>query len=135
MSKASKQVQAFIAMNTVAYAAASKVFVQIETQSDKWAEALAKAGIVGADIKPFAVAYVAEQTGTAPHPSRLGNELIFVKDTPEHRRVKYLVDVATGAAARAAAARKSGKIDPVAALLKRFEELTPAQKRAFKAAI
>jgi hypothetical protein len=132
MSKAVKQ---FIAFNATAYTAAAKVFTAIEAQSDQWAEALAKAGIVGSDIKPFAVAYVAEQTGTAPHPSRLGNELIFVKDSKEHRRVKYLVDVATGVAAARAATRKSGKTDPVAALLKRFEELTPAQKRAFKAAI
>lgn len=132
MSKAVKQ---FIAFNATAYTAAAKVFAQIETQSDKWAEALSAAGITGPDIKPFAVAYVSEQTGVAPHPSRLGDSLVFTKDSPEHRRVKYLVDVATGVAQARAAARKSGKPDPVAALLKRFEELTPAQKRAFKAAI
>lgn len=135
MSKASKHVQAFIALNTAAYNAAAKVFAQIENQSDVWAEALAKAGIMGADIKPFAVAYVAEQTGTAPHPSRTGGALTFTKDSKEHNRVRYLVDVATGAAEQKAAKRGSGKTDPVAALLKRFEELTPAQKRAFKSAI
>jgi hypothetical protein len=135
MSKASKQVQAFIAMNTVAYTAAAKVFADIEAASDRWAELLAKAGIVGPDIKPFAVAYVAEMTGVAPHPSRSGGALVFTKDSKEHNRVRYLVDVATGAAAQKAAGRASGKDDPVTALLKKYADLSPAQKRAFKAAI
>lgn len=132
MSKAVKQ---FIAFNATAYTAASKVFADIESSSDRWIESLAKAGIIGADIKPFAVAYVSETSGTAPHPSRNGGALTFTKDSPEHNRVRYLVDVATGVAARKAVSRSSSKIDPVAALLKRFGELTPAQKRAFKAAI
>lgn len=132
MSKAVKQ---FIAFNLNAYTAASKVFADIESASDRWAEALARAGIVGSDIKPFAVAYVSETSGTAPHPSRNGGALTFTKDSPEHNRVRYLVDVATGVASQKAAKRVSGKTDPVAALLKRFGELTPAQKRAFKAAI
>ena len=132
MSKAVKQ---FIAFNTTAYTAASKVFREIEAASDKWAEALAKAGIVGADIKPFAVAYVSEMTGVAPHPSRSGGELIFTKDSKEHNRVRYLVDVATGAAAQKAATRTSSKTDPVAKLVEAYKALTAAQKRAFKAAI
>ena len=132
MSKAVKQ---FIAFNATAYTAASKVFKEIEAASDRWAEALAKAGIVGADIKPFAVAYVSETSGVAPHPSRSGGALTFIKDSKEHNRVRYLVDVATGAAEQKAAKRASGKTDEVAALLKRYAELTPAQKRAFKAAI
>jgi hypothetical protein len=132
MSKAVKQ---FIAFNATAYTAASKVFADIESASDRWAETLAKAGIVGADIKPFAVAYVSETSGVAPHPSRSGGALTFTKDSKEHNRVRYLVDVATGAAEQKAAKRASGKTDPVAALLKRFGELTPAQQKAFKAAI
>jgi hypothetical protein len=132
MSKAVKQ---FIAFNATAYDAASKVFAQIESASDRWAEALAKAGIVGADIKPFAVAYVSETSGVAPHPSRSGGALVFTKDSKEHNRVRYLVDVATGAAAQKATKRASGKDDPVAKLIKAYGDLTAAQKRAFKAAI
>lgn len=133
MSKASKYVQAFIALNTAAYNAAAKVFTAIENQSDVWAESLAKAGIVGPDVKVYAVIWVSEQTGIAPKDGQRG--LTFEKDTPADNRVKYLVRVANGAAAAAAAKRASGKTDPVAALLKRFAELTPAQKKAFKAAI
>ena len=128
-------IQQFIANNANAYATASKVFAQIEAQSDDWADKLASAGIVGADIRPFAVAYVAEQSGIAPHASRKGGELIFTKDTTEANRVKYLVAVATGAAQAKAAKRASGKVDMVAKILKLYAELTPAQKRALKAAL
>jgi hypothetical protein len=129
-------VKQFIANNTEAFNTASKVFAQIEAKSDEWIETLARAGIVGADIKPFAVAYVASQKGAAqPHTSRNGGELTFTKDTPEHSRVKYLVAVATGAAQAKAAKRSSGKVDMVAKILKMYAELTPAQKRAIKAAL
>lgn len=136
----SSHVKQFIANNTEAFNTASKVFAQIEAKSDEWIETLARAGIVGADIKPFAVAYVASQKGAAqPHPSRNGGELTFTKDTPEHSRVKYLVDVATGAAQAKAAKRKAkqshGKTDPVTKILELYAELTPAQKRAVKAAL
>ena len=132
MGKATNHVQAFIALNTAAYTAASKVFAQIEAQSDAWAEALASAGIVGPDIRVFAVAYVAEKSGVKPYPSRKGGGLTFEKDSPEHNRVRYLVDVATGAAAAKAAQRSSSKSDPVATLLSSYKKLTPAQKRSFK---
>ena len=132
MSKAIKHVQAFIALNTVAYTAAAKVFTQIESQSDVWAEALAKAGIMGPDIRVYAIMWVSEQSGVAPNDGQRG--LCFTKDSTEDSRVKYLVAVATGAAAARAAKRKgSNATDPVEALLKKYAELTPAQKRSFKA--
>ena len=131
MSKAIKHVQAFIALNTVAFNAAAKVFTQIEAQSDKWAEALASAGIMGPDIRVYAIMWVSEQSGVAPKDGQRG--LTFDKDSTEYNRVKYLVDVATGKAAVKAAKRKSDATDPVAALLKKYAELTPAQKRSFKA--
>lgn len=131
MGKAINHVQAFIALNKGAYTAASKVFAQIEAQSDAWAEALASAGIVGPDIRVFAVAYVSQKSGVQPHPSRKGGALTFKKDSKEDNRVKYLVQVATGAAAAKAARRSSGKTDIVATLLASYKKLTPAQKRSF----
>jgi hypothetical protein len=133
MSKAIKHVQAFIALNTVAFTAAAKVFTQIESQSDAWAESLAKAGIMGPDIKVYAVIWVSEQTGIAPKDGQRG--LTFDKGTAPYNRVEYLVRVASGAAAAKAAKRKSDATDPVAALLKKYAELTAAQKRSFKAKI
>lgn len=132
MSKATKHVQAFIALNKVAFTAAAKVFTQIENQSDTWVEALASAGIMGPDIRVYAIMWVSEQSGVAPKDGQRG--LTFTKDSTEYNRVKYLVDVATGAAAAKAAKRKSSNVtDPVEALLKKYAELTPAQKRSFKA--
>lgn len=131
MSKAIKHVEAFIALNKVAYTAAAKVFTQIESQSDVWAEALAKAGIMGPDIRVYAIMWVSEQSGVAPKDGQRG--LCFTKDSTEDSRVKYLVAVATGKAAVKAAKRKSDAADPVEALLKKYAALTPAQKRSFKA--
>ncbi len=133
MSKANKHVQAFIALNTSAFAIAAKVFTAIEAQSDAWAESLAKAGIVGPDIKVYAVIWVAEQSGVAPKDGQRG--LTFDKGSEPYNRVEYLVNVATGKAAAKAAKRKSDATDPVAALLKKYTELTAAQKRSFKAQI
>lgn len=135
MSKAIKHVQAFIALNTTAFTAASKVFASIEAQSDVWAEALAKAGIVGPDIKVYAIMWVSDKSGVAPKDGVRG--LTFDKGSEEYNRVEYLVNVATGKAAAKAAKRKSSSsaADPVAALLKKYAELTAAQKRSFKAKI
>lgn len=136
MSKAINVVQSFIAINSTAYTTASKVFAQIEGASDAWLDTLASAGITGSDIKVYAVIYVASQAGMRqPHPSRKGGELTFIKDSVEANRVRYLVDVASGAAQVKAAKRSSGSVDVVAKLLKAYADLTPAQKRAFKAAI
>ena len=126
-------VKAFITANAVAFNAASKVFAQIESASDGWADALASAGIIGPDIRVFAVAYVAEKSDVKPHPSRKGGALTFKKDSTEDNRVKYLVQVATGAAAAKAAKRGAPKTDPVVLLLASYAKLTPAQKRSFKA--
>ena len=134
MSKAIKHVQAFIALNTVAFNAAAKVFTQIESQSDVWAEALAKAGIVGPDIRVYAIMWVADQSGVEPKDGLRG--LTFDKGSEPYNRVEYLVNVATGKAAAKAAKRKSGNAtDPVADLLKKYAALTAAQKRSFKAKI
>ena len=130
----SKAIRSFISFNSAAYAAASKVFAQIESQSDAWAETLAAAGIVGADIKAYAVAYVSEQSGKAPKPSQRGG-YTFDKGTTEYNRVEYLVRVANGKAAAKAAKRSSGKGDAVAKLLAAYAKLSAGEKRSFKSQI
>lgn len=125
----------FINANATAMTQARKVFAQIESQSDAWADALASAGITGPDIRVFAVAYVAEQSGVSPYESRKGGALTFKKDSKEHNRVRYLVDVATGAAQVKAAKRSSGKVDAVAKLLAAYAKLSAGEKRSFKAQI
>ena len=130
----SKAIRQFVSFNATACAKAFKVFAQIEAQSDQWAEALAEAGIVGADIKPYAVAYVSEQSGKDPKPSQRGG-LTFDKGTTEYNRVEYLVRVANGKAQAKAAKRSSGKTDEVAKLLAAYAKLSAGQKRSFKAQI
>ena len=123
----------FLKTNAAAYAKASKVFATIESQG--FAESLAAAGVVGADIKVFATVWVAEQSEVMPHDYR--GSWTFTKDSTEHSRVKYLVAVASGAADAKAKARSSGKKekDLLAAALVAYGLLTAAQKKSFKAAI
>ena len=133
MAIKSTVITSFINANAVAYAAADKVFHAIE--SNTFAETLAAAGVVGADVKVFATVWVAKVnvSGVMPHEYR--GQWVFTKDSAEHSRVKYLVAVVSGAAAKKAGARKSAKVDPVEVLLKGYKALTAAQKKAFIAAI
>jgi len=105
----------------------------METKGETWATALAAAGVVGSDVKVFATVWVAKVSGVLPHDYR--GTWVFTKDSAEHARVKFLVGVASGAAAKKAVARKSAKVDPVDAVLKAYKALSAAQKRAFMAAI
>jgi hypothetical protein len=131
MKLKSTVISQFIQTNAVAYTAASKVFVAIE--SNTFAETLAASGVIGADVKVFATVWVAKVSEVMPHDYR--GTWVFTKDSAEHSRVKYLVAVVSGAAARKAGARKSAKVDPVDAMLKAYKALTTAQKKAFMAAI
>ena len=131
MKLKSTVISQFIQTNAVAYTAASKVFLAIE--SNTFAETLAAAGVVGSDVKVFATVWVAKASDVMPHEYR--GTWVFTKDSTEYSRVKYLCAVASGAAARKAGARKSAKVDPVDAMLKAYKALTTAQKRAFIAAI
>jgi hypothetical protein len=131
MKLKSTVISQFIQTNVVAYTAADKVFRSIE--SNTFAETLAASGVVGSDVKVFATVWVAKVSDVMPHEYR--GTWTFTKDSAEHSRVKYLVAVISGAAARKAGARKSAKVDPVDAMLKAYKALTTAQKRAFIAAI
>ena len=131
MSIKSTVITSFISANATAYAAASDVFHAIEANT--FAETLAASGVVGSDVKVFAVVFVAKESGVLPHEYR--GAWTFTKDSAEHSRVKYLCAVVSGAAARKAGARKSAKVDPVDAVLKAYKALSAAQKKAFMAAI
>ena len=126
-------ITSFINANAVAYDKAAVIFHAMETTGETWATALAAAGVVGSDVKVFATVWVAKASDVMPHDYR--GTWVFTKDSAEHSRVKYLVGVASGAAAKKAGARKSAKVDPVDAMLKAYKALTTAQKRAFIAAI
>lgn len=133
MKLKSTVITSFISANSVAYDKAAVIFHDMETTGETWATALATAGVVGSDVKVFATVWVAKDSGVMPHDYR--GTWVFTKDSTEHSRVKYLVGVASGAAAKKAGARKSAKVDPVDAVLKAYKALTTAQKKAFIAAI
>ena len=142
-----RDIAAFISANSVAYAKASVIFRAMVNQGEAWQFALAGAGVIGKDVKPFAVVWASEEsqgTKLAPKPQVFPHvyrgEWVFETGSPEQSRVKYLCALASGAAAKKAAARKAGerksaKVDPVDAILKAYKALTAAQKRAFIAAI
>jgi hypothetical protein len=133
MKLKSTVITSFISANATAYDKAAVIFHDMETKGETWATGLAAAGVVGSDVKVFATVWVAKVSEVMPHEYR--GTWVFTKDSPEHSRVKYLVAVVSGAAARKAGARKSAKVDPVDAVLKAYKALTPAQKKAFIAAI
>ena len=137
-----KDIAQFISTNAVAYAKASVVFRAMVNQGDAWMDALAGAGVIGKDVKPFAVVWTSEESkGTEKNPKPQvfphvwRGEWTFKTSSPEQSRAKYLCALASGEAAKKAAARKSAKVDPVDAMLKAYKALTTAQKRAFIAAI
>lgn len=140
-----KDIAQFINNNAVAYAKASVIFLAMVRQGDAWMDALAGAGVIGKDVKPFAVVWASEEskgTKLAPKPQVFPHvwrgEWTFKTGSPCQSRVKYLVGLASGAAAKKAAARKSPKspkVDPVDAMLKAYKALTAAQKKTFIAAI
>jgi hypothetical protein len=133
MSIKSTVISQFIQTNAVAYDKAAVIFHAVENTGETWATGLAAAGVVGSDVKVFAVVFVAKESGVLPHDYR--GTWVFTKDSAEHSRVKYLCAVISGAAARKAGERKSAKVDPVDAVLKAYKALTAAQKKAFMAAI
>ena len=53
---------------------------------------------MGADVKVYLTAWVAEKSGVNPHPSQRGGELVFTKNTPEYNKVKYIMGVINGQA-------------------------------------
>jgi hypothetical protein len=116
-------IQSFISINAVAYAAASKVFAAIDSQD--FSQTLAEAGILPQDVRTFAVIWVAKLLKVTPTEGQRG--LGFKKDSPAANKVKYLVSVVNGKAAGRAA--KRGKVSNKAV------PLTRAQKAAVAALV
>ena len=119
----------FTTINAKAFAAFSIIAKQVESKNLDWQLALAAAGILPGDYRPFAVAYVSETSGVDPTMGQRG--LTFTKDSKEDSRVKYLVAVLTGAAQEKAAARSLSAVSDLDKALKAFAKLSAADKAAF----
>jgi hypothetical protein len=133
----------FITINAKAYTVFAKIAKQVEAKNLDWQLTLAAAGILPQDYRPFAIAYVAETSGTinpvtgvrenVVEPTMGQRGLTFTKDSKEDSRVKYLVAVLSGAAQEKAAARSLSKVSELDKALKAFAKLSAADKKAFMA--
>ena len=133
----------FLTINASAYKAFAIVAKRIEARNLDDQMALASAGILPQDYKPFAIAYVSETSGTVnpktgvlenvvkPYMGQRG--LTFTKDSTEDSRVKYLVSVLTGAAQEKAATRSLSAVSDLDKVLKAYAKLSAADKKAFMA--
>jgi len=133
----------FITINAPAYKAFAIVAKRIEGKNLDDQMTLAAAGILPQDYRTFAIAYVAETSGTVnpktgvrenvvkPHMGQRG--LTFTKDSTEDSRVKYLVSVLNGVAAEKAATRSLSVVSELDKVLKAFAKLSAADKAAFMA--
>ena len=131
----------FLTINAKAFAAFSIIAARIENRNLDEQMALASAGILPQDYRPFAIAYVSETSGTVnpvtgvrenvvkPHMGQRG--LTFTKDSTEDSRVKYLVSVLNGAAQEKATARSLSAVSDLDKALKAFAKLSAADKKAF----
>jgi hypothetical protein len=119
----------FITINAKAFAAFSIVAARIESRNLDDQMALASAGILPQDYRPFAIAYVSETSGVAPTMGQRG--LTFTKDSKEDSRVKYLVAVLSGATQEKAAARSLSTVSELDKVLKAYAKLSAADKAAF----
>ena len=122
----------FIEINAEAFAVFTKVAQAIEGRNLDDQMTLAAAGILPQDYRPFAIEYVAKTSGIAPTMGQRG--LTFTKDSTEDARVKYLVAVLNGSAARKAAARSLSVVSDLDKVLKAYAKLSAADKAAFMAA-
>ena len=121
----------FITINAKAYTVFAIVAARIEGKNLDDQMALAAAGILPSDYRPFAIEYVAKTSGIAPTMGQRG--LTFTKDSKEDSRVKYLVSVLNGAAQEKAAARSLSAVSDLDKALKAYTKLSAADKKAFMA--
>ena len=131
----------FLTINARAYSVFAVIAARIEGKNLADQMTLAAAGILPQDYKPFAVAYVAETSGTVnpktgvrentvkPYMGQRG--LTFKKDSAEDSRVKYLVSILTGAAQEKSAERSLSTVSELDKALKAFAKLRVADKAAF----
>jgi len=133
----------FTTINAKAYTVFAKIAKQVEDKNLEWQLALAAAGILPGDYRPFAIEYVSATSGTVnpktgvrenvvkPYMGQRG--LTFKKDSKEDSRVGYIVDTLTGVAQAKAAARSLSAVSDLDKALKAFAKLSAADKAAFMA--
>lgn len=87
------------------------------------------------DARQWGIRWVCAKTGAAFNESKGGKLMLDSKHAKYEKAKTALRDLLLAFEGKKREGGSSGSADPVAALLKKYAELTPAQKRAFKAAI
>lgn len=87
------------------------------------------------EARPWAIKWACAKTGATFNVSEAGKVMLDSKHAKYEKAKTTVRDVMLAFEGKKRQGGSSGSQDPVAALLKRYAELTPAQKRAFKAAI
>lgn len=109
------------------------VFEAADSKPTDWALTLAAEGLTTRALaRPFVVIWAGKKYGK---PVTQGQRGIMVPQDSDAARAVDRVLKVVFSADDAPKTKSSGSQDPVATLLKKYADLTPAQKRAFKAAI
>lgn len=87
------------------------------------------------EARPWAIKWACAKTGAAFNVSEKGKVMLDSKHAQYEKAKTTVRDIMLAFEGKKRPGGSSGSADPVAALLKKYAELTPAQKRAFKAAI
>ena len=109
------------------------VFNDADKSSASFAERLIALGVADrATARPLAMEWAAQKYGAKIEQGQRGDKL--PRDSAAEKAMNRVLQVCFPSADMPSRSG-AGKTDPVEALLKKFAALTPAQKRAFKAAI
>ncbi len=117
----------------------SQVNVIVRRYLDAQDDALTAMHALGLDTpeaqRPYLIRAVCEYTGATFNESATGKLMLNSKDKNYEWAKTRLRDIMLALRGEKRVNASSGKADPVDALVKKFEALTPAQRRAFLKAV
>ncbi len=117
----------------------SQVNVIVRRYLDAQDDALTAMHALGLDTpeaqRPYLIRAVCEYTGATFNESATGKLMLNSKDKNYEWAKTRLRDIMLALRGEKRVNASSGKTDPVDALVKKFEALTPAQRRAFLKAV
>ena len=119
---------------TINTKAINAVFNDADNKSASFTERLLKLGIgTRADAKPFAMKWAAEKYGVSIEQGLRGDKL--PRDSAAEKAMNRVLGICFPSVDTAKPSGVSNKVDPVAALVKKFATLSKAEQRRFLAAI
>ena len=125
---------------TINYTTPAQVFDAVEKTSVNFAEAMMQLGIGSrAEAKPHALQWASKKYGVPIRTGQRGDGFDRApgnkKAEAAHKAVQRVLDIIYPSSDLPSKKTKAKQPDPVAQLLKKFNDLTAAQKRRFLAGI